>query len=129
MKTILLFAHGARNPEWARPIHAIRDAMRALQLQQPVEGQRAWACECECAFLEFIDPLLDAAIDQQVAAGCTEIVVVPIFMASTGHTQRELPVLLEAARARHPGLSLRVAAPIGEVDSVIAAIAQYALSA
>lgn len=119
MKSVLLFAHGARNPEWARPIVAIRDAMRELQPQLRVD----------CAFLEFIDPLLDAAIDQQVAAGCDEIVVVPIFMASSGHTQRELPVLLAAARARHPALRLRAATPIGEAAAVIAAIAEYALSA
>lgn len=118
MKTILLFAHGARNPDWAKPIYAIREAIETMQP----------AARVECAFLEFIEPLLPAAIDRQVAAGCKEIIVIPIFMASTGHTQRELPLLLDAARARHPWLQLRLAAPIGEVDGVIAAIAQYALS-
>lgn len=119
MKAILLFAHGARNPEWAGPILAIRDAMRARQV----------AVRVECAFLEFIEPLLADAIDRLVADGCDEIVIVPIFMASTGHTQRDLPLLLDAARARHAQLQLRVAAPIGEVAAVIDAIAQYALAA
>lgn len=119
MKGMLLFAHGARNPEWARPIQAIRDAMRARRPEARIE----------CAFLEFIEPLLADAIDQLVAEGCDEIVIVPVFMASTGHTQRELPLLLDAARARHARLRLRVAAPIGESSAVIAAIAQYALEA
>jgi len=119
MKATILFAHGARNPEWAQPILAIRDTMLALQPTARVEA----------AFLEFIAPLLPDAIDALASAGYDDIVIVPIFMAQTGHTKRDLPALLEAARTRHPGLQLRVATPIGEAPSVVAAIAGYALDA
>lgn len=119
MKATILFAHGARNPEWAQPILAIRDAMLARE-----SGARV-----EAAFLEFIAPLLPDAIDALADAGCDDIVIVPIFMAQTGHTKRDLPALLDTARARHPGLQLRVAMPIGEAPSVVAAIAEYALRA
>jgi len=118
MKATLLFAHGARNPDWAQPILAIRDAMRA---RQP-------AARVEAAFLEFIAPLLPEAIDALVGAGYQDIVIVPIFMAQSGHTKRDLPALLDAARGRHTGLTLRVATPIGEAPTVVAAIAEYALS-
>jgi sirohydrochlorin ferrochelatase len=29
MKGILLYGHGARNPEWAQPFHRIREAIKA----------------------------------------------------------------------------------------------------
>ena len=29
VKGILLYGHGARNPEWAQPFHRIRDAIKA----------------------------------------------------------------------------------------------------
>lgn len=119
MKATILFAHGARDPEWAQPIRAIRDAMLARDPQAQIE----------CAFLEFIAPLLPAAIDALARSGHDDIVIVPIFMAQTGHTKRDLPALLDAAQARHPGLRLRVATPIGEAPAVVAAIAAYALTA
>lgn len=117
MKAILLFAHGARNPEWARSIHVVRDAIRCRESDIPVEA----------AFLEFISPTLPEAVEQLKTAGCDEIVIIPMFMAQTGHTQRDLPALIDRLRDRHPGLKFRVAAPIGEVQSVVAAIAEYAL--
>lgn len=118
MKACILFAHGARNLDWAQPILAIRDAMRARQADARVEA----------AFLEFIEPSLPQAIDMLVDAGCHNLVIVPMFMAQSGHTKRDLPALLDEARLRHPELHLTVAAPIGEAPTVVAAIAEYALS-
>ena len=119
MKAIVLFAHGARNPDWAQPILAIRAAMLARSPEVRVEA----------AFLEFIVPRLPETIDALVADGCRDITIVPMFMAQTGHTKRDLPALLDAARQRHTGLGIRVATPIGEAADVVAAIADYALAA
>lgn len=118
MKARILFAHGARNPDWAQPILAIRDTMRVSQPEARVEA----------AFLEFIEPSLPQAIDALSDAGYRDIVIVPMFMAQSGHTKRDLPALLDEARRRHPELRLTVAAPIGEAPMVVAAIVDYALS-
>ena len=117
MKAKILLAHGARNPDWAQPILAIREVMLARRPEARVE----------VAFLEFITPQLPETIAGLVADGFLEIVIVPIFMAQSGHTKRDLPTLLEAARARHGGLTIEIATPIGEAASVVAAIADYAL--
>jgi len=119
VKGIVLFAHGARNPEWARPIEAIAAAMRARAPQTRVVP----------AFLDFLAPTLTQAIADLAGEGCDEIAIVPMFMANSGHTQRDLPALLEAARQERPWLRLHLAAPIGEAEMVIEAIATYALQA
>ena len=119
MKGIVLFAHGARNPEWAKPIEAIAAAMRARAPQTRVTP----------AFLDFLAPTLTQAIADLAAAGRNELAIVPMFMANSGHTQRDLPALLEAARQERPWLQLHLAAPIGEAETVIEAIAAYALQA
>ena len=119
VKAIVLFAHGARNPDWARPIEAIAAAMRARSPQTPVSP----------AYLEFLSPTLPQAIAELASAGCQEIAIVPMFMANSGHTQRDLPGLLELARQERPWLVLTLAAPIGEAETVVEAIAAYALSA
>ena len=113
----ILFAHGARNPEWRKPLEAIRDAVLARR-----PGARV-----EIAFLEFLEPTLPEAVDRIAAEGYRELAIVPIFMAQSGHTKRDLPALLAAARERHPRLDIRLAIPIGEASEVVSAIAAYAL--
>ncbi len=119
MSAVILFAHGARDPQWARPVRAIRSRMLALE---------PWL-RVETAFLEFMSPTLPEAIDSLSAAGIRDVLVLPLFMAQSGHTKRDLPALLDAARVRHPTLSLRVATPIGEAPEVVDAIARYACAA
>jgi sirohydrochlorin cobaltochelatase len=117
MHGILLFAHGARDPAWARPFEAIAAQMRQAAPDRVVT----------LAFLELMQPDLDAGVAALVAAGCDDITVVPLFLGAGGHVRRDLPLLIEAAQARHPGLLLRRTPAIGETELVTRAIALAAL--
>ena len=114
---VVLFGHGARDPEWARPMQRTRDRLRA---QAP--GLRV-----ELAFLEFMAPTLEEAIDTLVRDGIRHIAVVPMFIAQGGHLKSDLPRLVDAARARHAGCEITLAPAVGEADGVVAAMADYAL--
>lgn len=119
MRGILLFGHGARNPEWAQPFHLIRDAILARDPQALVEP----------GFLELLRPGFDEAVDCLVRQGATEIVVVPIFMAAGSHVKKDLPRMAADAMDRHAGLQISLAAPVGEATPVLAAMADYAIAA
>ena len=41
MRGIVLFAHGARDPEWARPFEAIRDNVRRQRPEYPIALETA----------------------------------------------------------------------------------------
>lgn len=114
---LVLFGHGARDPEWAGPMRRIRDAVCV----------RAGAPRVELAFLEFMSPTLTEAIAALVAGGACRVAVVPIFLAQGGHLKRDLPVLLDEARAAHPGCEITLATAAGEADPVVVAMADYAL--
>ncbi|MFM2053933.1 MAG: hypothetical protein RL456_1970 [Pseudomonadota bacterium] len=118
MHGILLFAHGARDPAWARPFEAIAARMREAAPGRPVA----------LAYLELMDPDLAAGADALIAQGCTAITVVPLFLGAGGHVRRDLPERLAALRGRHPALAIRSTASIGETDLVTAAIARAALT-
>ncbi|NTV12010.1 MAG: cobalamin biosynthesis protein CbiX [Zoogloea sp.] len=115
-QAIILFAHGARDPEWAAPVRRIEEYLRAQAPQAHVD----------VAFLEFMTPSLNEAIDAAAVAGIRRVVVVPVFLASGGHLKRDVPVLVEAARLRHPGCGIELAPPIGEDEHVAQAIAACA---
>ena len=115
---IVLFGHGARAPEWAAPMERARDRLRAQAVVDAVE----------LAFLEFMTPTLPEALDALAQRGIIRVEVIPMFLAQGGHVKRDLPVLLDEARTRHPQLDIRLAPAVGEVDSVIAAMADYAVA-
>ncbi|MCK9285049.1 MAG: CbiX/SirB N-terminal domain-containing protein [Rhodocyclaceae bacterium] len=115
---IILFGHGARNPEWAEPFQRIRAAILRSAPQTPVE----------LGFLELMQPSLDEAIDRLVQGGVGRISIVPIFMAAGSHVKKDLPQRAANAMDRHPGLTIDIAAPVGEATSVIDAMAAYALN-
>ncbi|MCL2657337.1 MAG: CbiX/SirB N-terminal domain-containing protein [Betaproteobacteria bacterium] len=114
---VLLLAHGARDPEWARPVQRLAEALERQQ-------SGAWVCT---AFLEFMPPSLPEAIDEAVRRGHRRILVVPVFLAAGGHVKRDLPAMITAAANRHSGFRITLADVIGEAESVIAAMAQEVL--
>lgn len=114
-KAIVIFAHGARDPEWARPFEHLRDEV----------ATRVADVEVMVAYLEFMQPALPETIDTLVARGIREIDVVPAFMAQGGHLKRDLPQLVEAARGRHPAVRMVLRPALGEAPGVIAAMARH----
>lgn len=115
---LILFAHGSRDPRWAEPFEAIREAVRA----------RAPALPVQLAYLELMQPDLATAADALVAEGCTRIDVLPLFLGTGGHLRRDLPPMVDAIRARHPQVSASLHGAAGESPALVAAMAEHALS-
>lgn len=118
MHGILLFAHGARDPAWARPFEAIAAHLRAQHSVGPVA----------LSFLELMTPRLPEAAADMVRAGCQRITVVPVFLGGGGHVRRDLPALLDQLRADYPGVEVVCTAALGELDAIHRALAEAALA-
>jgi sirohydrochlorin cobaltochelatase len=114
---IVLFAHGARDPEWAAPFHRIAVRLREVRPSMPVQ----------LAFLELMPPSLDEAVAGMAADGITRITLVPLFLAQGGHLKQDLPRLLDDIRRSHPGITIDVTEAIGDSEILTAAIADWAL--
>jgi len=117
MRGIVLFAHGARDPQWAEPFTAIRERVRAARPEYPIE----------VAYLELMSPTLEEAIASVIGEGASAVTVFPLFMAQGGHLKHELPRILDAIRASHPHIPIALEPPIGEVAEVLDAIAGWIL--
>ena len=76
-------------------------------------------------FLELMAPSLPDTLAELAAAGVADITVVPVFFGQGGHLRRDLPVLLDDCRRAHPGVGIRCAAAVGEVEGVLDAIVGY----
>jgi len=117
MPALLLLAHGSPDPEWIRPIQ--RTAVR-LQTLAP-EHQVAIATLDDDAFPQTVAGLIDAGHD--------DIRVLAYFMSPGGrHLKRDIPALVEAARAQHPQATITlIPGALGVADEVLDAIAAAAL--
>ena len=114
---IILFAHGARDPEWAGPLRRVQAAIRQQAGNTPVE----------LAFLEFMAPTLAACAATLVADGASNILVVPMFIAQGGHLKRDVPEMLDRLRSTHPEVRFSLGGAIGENEIVVQAMAEAAL--
>lgn len=117
MQGLMLFAHGARDPQWAAPFEDVRRRVQARAPRVPVA----------LAFLEFMAPGLLEAGEQLAQAGCTQVDVLPLFLGAGGHVRKDLPELLARLAELHPGVHWRLRPAVGELDSVIQAMADAAL--
>jgi sirohydrochlorin cobaltochelatase len=110
---VILFAHGAREPEWALPFEQVRDRLRA-------EGLRV-----ELAYLEVMQPSLEEAARLLVAEGVKNATVVPLFLAQGRHLKSELPGMAAALRRTHPGTEFHVTPALGDAPEILAAIVAW----
>lgn len=132
-QALILFAHGSRDPDWARPLHGLRDAVAALCPQLPVT----------LAFLEFMQPTLMQVIAQLAGESSTsesgapsqplqplrQLRLVPLFLAQGNHTRRDLAALIAQAQQDHPGLQIEILPALGEVPAVMQVLAHWIASA
>jgi sirohydrochlorin cobaltochelatase len=115
---LLLLAHGARDPAWALPFEAVAERIRAAQPGLKVS----------LAFLEFMSPGIVAGGRTMALDGCKHIDLVPLFLGAGGHVRKDLPVFVEQLRTEFPAVAWRLQPAIGEVRSVIEAMADAAIA-
>jgi sirohydrochlorin cobaltochelatase len=117
VRGLLLMAHGARDPAWAAPFEAVAAAVRASDADLHVA----------IGYLEFMSPTIQQAGRELAAAGCERVDLVPLFLGAGGHVRKDVPLVVQALAAAFPAITWSLRPAIGEVDSVVAAMAAAAL--
>lgn len=116
MQGLILFAHGARDPRWAEPFERTAQRLRELHPGGPVA----------LAYLEFMAPDLARCGTELVAAGCTDVQVLPVFLGAGGHVRKDLPERVAALRSQHPRVHWHLHTAAGESGLLVEALAQWA---
>ncbi len=116
---LVLLAHGSPDPDWRRPLEAVRDRARTLAPERTIE----------LAFMDFVAPSLPEVV-AALAPTHARIDVVAAFLSPGGnHLKRDVPALVARVAAQHPALDLHlVPGALGEAPDVIEALAAAALA-
>lgn len=118
MTALILFAHGSRDPAWARPIEAVAQRVRERSPGTPVS----------CAYLELTSPSLPEAAAALIAQGATRVRVVPMFLGVGRHAREDLPVLMAELAQQHPTVTFDQSDAVGEHPDILDALAVVALT-
>lgn len=114
--SLILFAHGSRNPAWRKPFDKLlKDVAKRSGVPAVL------------AFGEFMAPTLSEAAQQLAAKGVTRAVVVPLFLGGGAHVRGDTPRLTREA-AQASGVKIKIAKTIGEEADVLAAMARYCVA-
>ena len=108
----IVFAHGSS-------IESANEAVRVVAAEMARRGDYPIV---EAAFLEGGKPDLAAAVDTAIAHGAERVIVVPYFLTLGLHLQRDLPKLVDQARARHPELEIEVTPPLDGHPAMVEAL-------
>lgn len=110
----VLIAHGSREEKWQRPFRALRERV------QEHLGKNAVV---ELCYMEFCEPTLEQVVERIVARDKNvEIVVIPVFLASGGHVDRDIVLQVQSVREQF-GCKIEVKPPLGESPGVAEALA------
>ena len=115
MKGLVLFAHGARDPNWATPF---------LRLQKILANQHKDTVVV-LAFLEMMSPKLVEAVAGMVELGINTIHVVPLFLGPGAHFRQDFSGIMDDLRAVYPLLQLVELPVLGESETILLAISNW----
>jgi sirohydrochlorin ferrochelatase len=102
-RAILLVDHGSRRPE----------ANEQLAAAASLVAERVPDAIVRCAHMELAAPDIAEGFASCVSAGAEEVVVHPYFLGPGNHTTQDIPRLVHAAAANHPGVAVRISEPLG----------------
>jgi uroporphyrin-III C-methyltransferase len=106
---ILIVGHGSRREE------ANADVREAARL---IARRGSFAC-VEPAFLEIVSPTIEEGFAKLVRRGADHVIVHPYFLSPGRHTRGDIPVDVQAAASRHPGVTYQITEPLAAHPSVI----------
>ena len=101
---LILVAHGSRDPLWRSSLQSLAEKVGILLSTEDVR----------VAFMQFDGPNLPEVVAETVRTGHRHLRLLPLFMASAGHVDKDItPMVAELAEA-HPDARLDLMTPVGE---------------
>ena len=112
----LIIAHGSRDPEANQAFFEFLERFRKAYPDRLAEG----------AFLELAKPAIPQGIENCIAKGVSEIIILPMMFFPGRHVKEDIPRLIETAKARHPEVDFHYAGPVSEHPMLLSILEEKA---
>jgi sirohydrochlorin cobaltochelatase len=118
-RCLILFPHGSRDARWRRSLEALHTAV----------AEELGPHRVRLAYQQFVSPTLLEVVADAHAAGTPGCDVLPMFIAVSEATERDVAAQVQAARTRVPGVDVRLLPPISDHPDFVEALKQIVRSA
>jgi len=119
MHCLLVVAHGSRRA-------ASNDEVRALTERVARQAGDRYR-RVGCAFLELAEPSIPQGLAALIAAGASEVTVLPYFLSAGRHVAEDIPA--EVAKVAVPvGVTVRIAPYVGESEAMAGLLLEQGLA-
>ena len=103
---LILVAPGSRDDRWRGSVHTL-----ARRVADQLPGT-----EVRVAFMQFEGPTIKDVVEQAVEEGYRNLRLLPLFVASAGHVDKDIAPMVEELAAARPGVTMDLMTPVGEDD-------------
>ena len=100
---LITLAHGSRDPRSVATIKALTEQVACMRPDLRIET----------AFLDLAEPSFEQVVTRLAAEGHDEIVVVPLLFSEAYHAKFDVPAVIAAAEASHPGVRIELTDLLG----------------
>ena len=111
---VMVCGHGSRDPDAIREFQSVAAGIRARLPQYQVES----------GFLEFARPVIHDGLERLRRSGHNHVLAVPGMLFAAGHAKNDIPSVLRAYEAQHPGFHIEYARELGIDAKLLGAAAQ-----
>ena len=109
MNTLLIIAHGSRNPQSNKETATLTDAIRSRKNNFDI---------IDYAFLELAEPGISASVSSLANRGAKKISVLPLFLAKGNHMVRDIPEKIKTVCQEYPDIEINMLPHIGAADEM-----------
>jgi sirohydrochlorin ferrochelatase len=110
-RALLVVAHGSRREQSNEEVRAL-----TAMLRQHATDEYS---QVDCAFLELAEPSIPDGIEQCIAAGASEVVVLPYFLSAGRHVVKDIPADVALKQAEHPAVTITIAPYLGAAAGIV----------
>ena len=119
-KALIIVAHGSRKASSNEEVKALGEKVRSLQ-----DKHYAFVMT---SFLEFAAPSLEESMLSCIDKGASEIVILPYFLASGNHVNRDIPEVVEKIEAAYPKVKIILKEHLGSSPGMVNLLIDMVLS-
>jgi sirohydrochlorin ferrochelatase len=118
-RALLLIAHGSRQPEANADLHFFAEELRRRGAYDLVLA----------SYLELAEPSIEHACESCVEQGADRVVLLPFFLSSGVHVQRDLAAARDRLANQFPLVDFRLAEPLGRHALLLTIVEERARTA